>query len=203
VTTSRETIARLLTDAAQQVSTLLTSPAPPADAHPQLAPCLGSLNAATHVLADFSKQLGGFFTAGNHRTPAGLFALAALTSATSRLAEATGEFITAVESICARTGAPAEESIDDLFRDFTVPFTGPEDRTVRTAAQASGMAAREFIALAAIVVAASLNFGAACREIQEELLTDAEYFRANSDTVIATDLSDLMRQFLDAPAGTV
>jgi hypothetical protein len=209
MTASRDDLTALLTQAAQQLGTVLTAeyPAPGTVGRPYLAPLLGPLAAATDVLPTLSSQLDTFFTDDFPKTPAGLFTLASLAAATGWLSESTGEFISAVEAVCERADVPVDDTepsatAEEPLREFAVTFTTAERQAVLTAAQASGLEPKEFIAVSALALAASLTFTTTCQEIHEGLLADAEYVRTETDTdqpfgTESTSLPTLVQQLLD------
>ncbi|MFI1953158.1 hypothetical protein ACH437_15120 [Streptomyces xinghaiensis] len=87
MTATRDALADLLTEAAQQVASVLTAqgPAIGTSARPYLAPFLGPLAAAPPVLHSLSEQLDAYFSDPLPKTPAGLFTLACLAAANGQL----------------------------------------------------------------------------------------------------------------------
>jgi hypothetical protein len=211
MTATRDDLADLLTEAAQQVGSVLTAqgPAVGTSARPYLAPFLGPLAAATPVLHSLSEQLDAYFSDPLPKTPAGLFTLACLAAANGQLNEATAEFITAIESVCDRAGISPETSAQhptntDSAVDTGIAFTTDEWDAIQRAARIGGLDASEFVAVSASAVAASLLFTDLCREIFEGLLADAEYVRTGPDTdaALGTDVESLptiVQHLLDAP----
>ncbi|MDT3395321.1 hypothetical protein RKE29_01425 [Streptomyces sp. B1866] len=190
--TTRDALADLLTDAAQQVGTLLTAqvPAPGAPAGPFLTPLLGSLRATMPVLKALSSQLDACVDGPQSKSPAGLSTFASLVSATCQLLDATGEFIiSAIESLCVRLGTgsepdrqpPAGEDAEDYI-EVDVAFTEEEWEEIQRAARRAGLEPDDFVAVAAITESALLRFAALCREIRDGLLSDAAYLRSGTDT---------------------
>lgn len=213
MTATRDDLAELLTEAAQQVGSVLTaqSPAVGTSTRPYLAPFLGPLAAASPVLHSLSEQLDAYFSDPLPKTPAGLFTLACLAAANGQLNEATAEFITAIEAVCDRAGISPDPSAQrpattntDSAVDAEITFTTGEWDAIQKAARIGGLDASEFVAVSASAVAAALLFTDLCREIYEGLLTDAEYVRAGPDTdaALGTDtesLPTIVQHLLDAP----
>ncbi|MCC9707116.1 hypothetical protein E4N62_18670 [Streptomyces sp. MNU76] len=213
MTPTRDALADLLTEAAQQVGSVLTAqgPAVGTSARPYLAPFLGPLAAATPVLHSLSEQLDAYFSDPLPKTPAGLFTLACLAAANGQLNEATAEFISAVEAVCDRAGIspgpsaqPPATTDTDSAVGTGIAFTNPEWEAIQKAARIGGLDAGEFVAVSASAVAASLLFTDLCREIFEGLLADAEYVRTGPDTdaALGTDVENLptiVQHLLDAP----
>ncbi|GAA3299234.1 hypothetical protein [Streptomyces cinereospinus] len=215
MTATRDDLADLLTEAAQQVGSVLTaqSPAVGTSGRPYLAPFLGPLAAASPVLHSLSEQLDAYFSDPLPKTPAGLFTLACLAAANGQLNEATAEFTTAIEAVCDRAGIgpdpsgqhPATRNTDTGSAvDTEIAFTTDEWDAIQKAARIGGLDASEFVAVSALAVAAALLFTDLCREIYEGLLTDAEYVRTGPDTdaALGTDaesLPTIVQHLLDVP----
>ncbi|MFF4520522.1 hypothetical protein [Streptomyces bluensis] len=213
MTATRDALADLLTEAAQQVGSVFTaqSPAVGMSARPYLAPFLGPLAAATPVLHSLSEQLDAYFSDPLPKTPAGLFTLACLAAANGQLNEATAEFISAIEAVCDRAGISPETSAQspaatdaDSAADTGIAFSPSEWEAIQRAARIGDLDASEFVAVSASAVAASLLFTDLCREIFEGLLADAEYVRTGPDTdaALGTDaesLPTIVQHLLDVP----
>ncbi|MFF7393214.1 hypothetical protein ACFZAE_32845 [Streptomyces scabiei] len=213
MTATRDALADLLAEAAQQVGSVLTAqgPAVGTAARPYLAPFLGPLAAATPVLHSLSEQLDAFFSDPLPKTPAGLFTLACLAAANGQLNEATAEFITAIESVCDRAGISPDASAQrpattdaDSAVDTGIAFTTDEWDAIQKAARIGDLDPSEFVAVSASAVAASLLFTDLCRDIFEGLLADAEYVRTGPDTdaALGTDtesLPTIVQHLLDTP----
>lgn len=105
---SRAELADLLTDAAHQVSSILTAEYPTPPGRSYLHPALGPLSAGPRVITQLADRLEDFLNEPLPDTPAGLFTLASYAAALGWLTESLAELTDAIEQICTTADTPAE-----------------------------------------------------------------------------------------------
>ncbi|MFD9503436.1 hypothetical protein [Streptomyces sp. NPDC060035] len=181
---ARTELADLLTDAAQSVSGILTAEYPKAASRSYLHPVLGALSAGPRVVWELNDRFEGF-VADEPRPakPAGLFALASYASALGWLTESIAELTTSVDQICTRVGIPTEPSDPVIAApigaeqdtEFDFAFSALELATIRTAAEAAGLAPATYVEVLSESLLAASRITDACMEISSGLLEDAAY----------------------------
>jgi hypothetical protein len=196
ITATRAELADLLDDAAQRISAILTATYPTPPGRSYLHPVLGALSTGPKVIASLGDQLEALVAQPLPATPASLFTLASYASALGWLTESLGELTDAVERICTRVGIPETLATDATQGECTnhdaggradglrpgdeVPFTALELAAIRTAADAAGLSAAEYVEALAQALRAASQITDACTEICEGLLDDAEYIRSEA-----------------------
>lgn len=183
---TRTELASLLTEAAQSVSSILTTDYPTTAPRSYLQPVLGPLSAGPQVVTDLIGRLEAVLADGPPTTQAGFFTLASYASALGWLTESLTDLTNAVARICARIGTPAdlprpttaagpdaepEEESDSFF----VPFTESEFAVVRTAAEAAGLSTDDYVYAVSMSLLAATRITDDCMEISNGLLDDASY----------------------------
>ena len=188
----RSELAGLLTEAAQSVSSVLTSEYPTAASRSYLHPVLGALSAGPRVVCELSDRLEQFvLDEPLPTTPAGLFTLASYASALGWLTESLAELTAAIDEICTRVGIPAEPpqpahsdnpAPDGGEIDFT--FSELELAAIRSAASAASLTTGEYVDVLSQSLLAAARISDACMEIAGGLLEDAAHvLDAASDEV--------------------
>ncbi|MFD9427314.1 MULTISPECIES: hypothetical protein [unclassified Streptomyces] len=181
---ARTELAGLLTDAAQNVSAILTAEYPTPASRSYLHPVLGALSAGPGVVCELNDQLERFLVDEPlPATPAGLFTLASYASALGWLTESLAELTTSVDRICTRVGIPAEPpdpalttpAIAEQDSEFDFAFSALELAAIRTAAEAAGLPPGDYVEVLSQSLLAASRITDACMEISNGLLEDAAY----------------------------
>ncbi|OCC11528.1 hypothetical protein [Streptomyces sp. PTY087I2] len=179
----RTALAELLTEAAQNVSGILTAEYPTAADRSYLHPVLGPLSAGPQVVGELNEQFEEFIAAEPRpTTPAGLFALASYASALGWLTESFTELTASVDQICTRVGIPLEPrdpiaEPDDAAEGATsgFAFSAQELAAIRTAAKAAGLPPDDYVEVLSLSLLAASRITDACMEVSNGLLEDAAY----------------------------
>lgn len=179
----RSELAGLLTEAAQSISSVLTSEYPTAASRSYLHPVLGALSTGPRVVGELSDRLEQFILDEPlPTTPATLFTLASYASALGWLTESLAELTAAVDEICTRVGIPAEPpqpaptddpAPDGGEIDFT--FNEVELAAIRSAAGAASLTPGEYVDVLSHSLLAASRITDACMEIAGGLLEDAAH----------------------------
>ncbi|MGW3715634.1 hypothetical protein ACWD8L_00630 [Streptomyces sp. NPDC005133] len=181
---ARTELAGLLTDAAQNVSGILTTEYPTAASRSYLHPVLGALSAGPRVVCKLNDRLEGFvIDEPLPTTPAGLFTLASYASALGWLTESLAELTAAVDQICTRVGIPTEPPDPALAApspmaqdsEFDFAFSALELAAIRTAAESAGLAPGDYVEVLSQSLLAASRITDACMEISSGLLEDAAH----------------------------
>ncbi|MFE7124924.1 hypothetical protein [Streptomyces sp. NPDC057617] len=179
---SRAELADLLTDTAERISGILAAEYPTPAGRSYLHPVLGALAAGPQVIGELNDRLEEFFDEPLPATPAGLFTLASYASALGWLTESLAELTISVDQICTRVGLPtgppapadvppsAAEPAESGFQ-----FSSPELTAIRTAAEAAGLSASEYVEVLSQALLAASRITDACTEISNGLREDAKY----------------------------
>lgn len=189
-------LAECLTEAAQSVSSILTTDYPTAASRSYLHPVLGPLASGPRVIGELNNRFEQLVAAEpGLATPAGLFTLASYASALGWLTESFTELTASVEQICTRTGIPTETGTplvgggvctepDDEF-DFA--FSVLELAAIRTAAEAAGLTPGDYVEVLSQALLAGSRITDACMEISSGLLDDAAYVLDEASDHVRTD----------------
>jgi hypothetical protein len=172
---SRAELADLLTGAAHQISTVLTTKYPTPPDLSYLHPVLGPLSAGPRVITQLADRLEGFLDEVLPDTPAGLFALASYAAALGWLTESVAELTSAVEQICTVTEAPTEPSSDGDQVVTACGLTTLELASVRAAAEAARLPPGEYVDALSQSLWAAARITDACTEIAAGLADDAAH----------------------------
>ena len=190
----RSELAGLLTEAAQSVSSVLTTEYPTAASRSYLHPVLGALSAGPRVVGELSDRLEQFVLDESlPTTPAALFTLASYASALGWLTESLAELTAAVDEICTRVGIPAEPpqppptdvpASDGGDIDFS--FSEFELAAIRSAAGAACLTPGEYVEVLAHSLLAASRITDACLEIAGGLLEDAAHVHDEASDEVDT-----------------
>ncbi|MFE7623040.1 hypothetical protein [Streptomyces sp. NPDC057509] len=195
---TRMELAECLTEAAQSVSSILTTEYPTAVSRSYLHPVLGPLAAGPRVIGELNDQFERLVAAEPSLvTPAGLFTLASYASALGWLTESFTELTSSVEQICSRAGIPMEPGTPvvggavctgpDDEDEFDFAFSVLELAAIRTAAEAAGLTPGDYVEVLSPALLAGSRITDACMEISSGLLDDAAYVLDEASDHVRTD----------------
>ncbi|PZT76814.1 MULTISPECIES: hypothetical protein [unclassified Streptomyces] len=193
---TRIELAECLTDAAQSVSSILTTDYPTAASRSYLHPVLGPLAAGPRVIGDLNDRFERLVAAeASLVTPAGLFTLASYASALGWLTESVTELTASVEQICTRTGIPTKPDTTVADRilctepddEFDFAFSALELAAIRTAAEAAALTPGDYVEVLCQALLAGSRITDDCMEISSGLIDDAAYVLDEASDHVRTD----------------
>ncbi|WP_330457399.1 hypothetical protein OIB37_11115 [Streptomyces sp. NBC_00820] len=184
---TRTELASLLTEAAHSVSGILTAEYPTAANRSYLRPVLGALSAGPQVICELNDRFESVIAAEPlPGTPAGLFTLASYASALGWLTESLAELTASVDQICTRVDIPTAPASAEQDSELDAGFSAEELAEIRTAAEDSGLAPRDYVAVLAESLLAATRITEACMEISSGLIEDAAYVLGNATDTVRT-----------------